>query len=105
MGRGITVMHIYGSELKRLAVALPPLPEQRGIVRFLDRTTGNLTAGVTAGRRQIERVHEYSIRLIADVVTGKLDVREAAAELPDDDRSECAEESADEHAVDQEVTV
>jgi len=33
-------------------------------------------------RRQIDLLGEYRTRLIADVVTGKLDVREAAAELP-----------------------
>ena len=36
MGRGITVMHVYGSALKYLTVALPPLAEQAAIVRFLD---------------------------------------------------------------------
>ena len=30
-------------------------------------------------------MEEYRTRLIADVVTGKLDVREAAAQLPDED--------------------
>ena len=35
-------------------------------------------------RRQIELLREYRIRLIANVVTGKLDVREAAARLPDE---------------------
>jgi len=30
-------------------------------------------------------VEEYRTRLIADVVTGKLDVREAAAQLAEDD--------------------
>ena len=30
-------------------------------------------------------LQEYRTRLIADVVTGKLDVREAAEQLPDDD--------------------
>ena len=30
-------------------------------------------------------MQEYRTRLIADVVTGKLDVREAAAQLPDED--------------------
>ena len=35
--------------------------------------------------RQVELLNEYRIRLIADVVTGKLDVREAAAELPEVD--------------------
>ena len=32
--------------------------------------------------RQIELMEEYRTRLIADVVTGKLDVREAAEDLP-----------------------
>ena len=34
---------------------------------------------------EIALLREYRTRLIADVVTGKLDVREAAAGLPDDD--------------------
>ena len=38
----------------------------------------------TLHQRQIDLVREYRTRLIADVVTGKLDVREAAARLPDE---------------------
>ena len=34
--------------------------------------------------REIDLLREYRTRLIADVVTGKLDVREAAARLPDE---------------------
>jgi hypothetical protein len=33
--------------------------------------------------REVSLLREYRTRLIADVVTGKLDVREAAARLPD----------------------
>ena len=36
-------------------------------------------------RREIDHLREYLTRLIADVVTGKLDVREAAAKLPEVD--------------------
>ena len=36
MGRGITIMHIYSGQLKYLWLALPPPPEQRAIVRYLD---------------------------------------------------------------------
>ncbi len=32
--------------------------------------------------REIDLIREYRTRLIADVVTGKLDVRQAAASLP-----------------------
>ena len=42
---------------------------------------------------------------IADVVTGKLNVRGAAAELPEDDVPGDAEEPADEYTTEQEVTV
>ena len=38
-----------------------------------------------AVQREIDLLREYRTRLIADVVTGKLDVREAAAELPEVD--------------------
>ena len=37
---------------------------------------------MNAGEREIDLLREYRTRLIADVVTGKLDVREAAARLP-----------------------
>jgi type I restriction enzyme S subunit len=34
--------------------------------------------------REIELLREYRTRLVADVVTGKLDVRDAAAGLPNE---------------------
>ena len=39
---------------------------------------------IARAHRQIELLQEYRTRLIADVVTGKLDVRDAAAQLPDE---------------------
>ena len=44
----------------------------------------HLTAAITCAMREIELIREYRTRLIAGVVTGKLDVREAAARLPDE---------------------
>ena len=40
---------------------------------------------VARTKRQMELLGEYRTRLIADVVTGKIDVREAAASLPEVD--------------------
>ena len=77
-------MHIYGNELKYLCVALPPLPEQTAIVEYLDKATATIDTAITRARREIELLNEYRTRLTADVVTGKLDVREAAAQLPDE---------------------
>ena len=63
-------------------LALPPLIEQAAIVQYLDKATSDIDASIDRARRQIELLQEYRTRLIADVVTGKLDVREAAAGLP-----------------------
>ena len=65
-------------------VPLLPLPEQAAIVSFLDRATADLDAATTSAQRETSLIREYHTCLIADVVTGKLDVREAAAGLPDE---------------------
>lgn len=65
-----------------LWLAMPALPEQTAIARFLDHAIANMDAAITSSRRQIEFIKEYRTRLITDVVTGKLDVREAAVRLP-----------------------
>ena len=50
--------------------------------------------GIERSQLQVELLREYRTRLIADVVTGKLDVREAAAALPEVDHL-AAEDSLD----------
>ena len=60
--------------LQNFPVALPPVPEQTAIVEHLDKATAGIDAAITRARRQIELLREYRTRLIADVVTGKLDV-------------------------------
>jgi type I restriction enzyme S subunit len=90
MGRGFTVMHIYRDQLKYLWVALPPVPEQAAIAHYLRETTARIDTAADGLRSQIELVREYHTRLIADVVTGKLDVCDVAideaaeADAPDD---------------------
>ena len=66
-------------------ILLPPIPEQAAIVAHLDKLTSDIDAAIAHTRREIELLEEYRTRLIADVVTGKLDVREAVANLPDVD--------------------
>ncbi len=75
---------IAESRLGLFHVPLPPLPEQTAIVEYLDTATARIDAAAARARRQIELLQEYRTRLIADVVTCKLDVREAAAHLPDE---------------------
>jgi len=68
----------------RMQFPLPPLPEQTAIVRYLDAATANIITAIDQTHREIALLREYRTRLIADVVTGKLDVREVAARLPDE---------------------
>ena len=79
MGRGYTVIHIYGSQLKNLILPLPPLPEQHAIAGFLDRRTAGIDALVGKVEEAIDRLKEYRTALISAAVTGKIDVREEAA--------------------------
>lgn len=70
------------TDLGNFASPLPPLSEQIAIVDYLDHATAALDATIAYANRDIDLLKEYRTRLIADVVTGKIDVREAAATIP-----------------------
>ena len=66
-------------------IPIPSLPEQSVIVRYLDNATVVIDAAINNAQRQIDLLREYRTRLIADVVTGHVDVRGAVedeVELP-----------------------
>jgi len=65
-------------DLFDIMVVTPPVPEQSEIVRWIERNSSELDSAVSAANREIVLLREYRTRLIADVVTGKVDVREAA---------------------------
>lgn len=75
---------ISRSALGDLRLPVPPLDEQGRIADRLDESLLSNRHAVRREIRTIEVLREYRTRLIADVVTGKLDVREAAARLPDE---------------------
>ena len=83
MCRGTTIKHVYPDELRGLWTCVPPVPEQERITASLDSALLGCNAAISRLEREIELLREYRTRLIADVVTGKLDVREVAATLPD----------------------
>ena len=76
-------LRLYDDVFLGTPVCLPPLGEQCAIVKHLDQVRTDIDSTVARTRRQIDLMNEYRTRLIADVVTGKLDVRDAAANLPD----------------------
>lgn len=74
----LTLSMLYG-----IRVPFPPMDEQSEIVCYLNDAITNTTHAIDDANHEIELFREYRTRLIADVVTGKLDVREAAANLPE----------------------
>lgn len=82
---GSTFKRINVSNIKALAVLVPPRKEQDEICSFLDVKLIGYNATRARFEKEIELLREYRIRLVADVVTGKLDVREAAASLGPED--------------------
>jgi type I restriction enzyme S subunit len=82
--RGATNQDLGLGRMKGIVFALPPLSEQEAILRAVDDQTRDLIEAIQRARHEMDLLREYRIRLFADVVTGKLDVREAAAHLPED---------------------
>lgn len=73
-----------------MMLVLPPLEEQREIARRIGERTSAIDAAMDAVNAEIALLKEYRTRLISDVVTGKIDVREEAERLADIDPAELA---------------
>ncbi|TKB23750.1 hypothetical protein FCL47_21430 [Desulfopila sp. IMCC35006] len=61
----------------------PEKDEQVQILDYLSQEVAPYDTAITRTNNEIALMQEYRTRLTADIVTGKLDVREAAAKLPD----------------------
>jgi type I restriction enzyme S subunit len=77
---------------------LPPLSEQEQITRYIESETAPFDTAIARTEREIALMQEYRTRLTADLVTGKLDVREAAAHLPEPPAEPSTEEVLEDFA-------
>ena len=84
-GTGSTALGIKASKLPQLKILCPPVDKQQAILAQIAQACDPINSDRALAARQIELLREYHTCLIADVVTGKLDVREAAGRLPDED--------------------
>ncbi len=86
---------LYWDGFKDLRVPVPAIAEQDVIVEAITEQTYTIGQAVVRVGREIELLREYRTRLVADVVTGKLDVREAAGHLPEEPGPNAGEDVAD----------
>lgn len=66
-------------------IPMPPPEERIRLVAEVEHATRGATDAISRAQREIDLLKEFRTRLISDVVTGRLDVRDAAARLPADD--------------------
>ena len=103
-GASSSMQNIGQVVLKNLWLAVPPVAEQQAIVAHLAAETRPLNEAAARLERDIELLREYRSRLVAELVTGKLDVRGAAARLPDEEVAAIeAEPDDDEKLIDEEA--
>ena len=73
---------LYWEDFKQMPTPCPPPDEQCAIADYIDREANVTIDQIRMRQEQIRLADEYRARLIADVVTGKLDVRGTAPALP-----------------------
>ena len=78
---GATMNNLNATTVSRLRIPFPGLDDQAAIVDYLADATARLDEASNGVRNQVLAMGEYRQRLIADVVTGKVDVRQAAVDL------------------------
>lgn len=74
---------LYTDDFYDIRLPCPSPEEQEAIIAFCDTISVKVDKQVACIEKEISLLREYRTRLIADVVTGKLDVREAALLLPE----------------------
>jgi len=75
---------LYTDDFYQIPVPVPPKQEQESIVTTVEEQLRQIKNIITQTDLEISLLREYRTRLIADVVTGKLNVREATANLPEE---------------------
>jgi len=78
---GSTVGHLRLGQVFNLPLLLCDIETQSRIIKMIDITNCKIESVISRIEREISLMQEYRTRLIADVVTGKVDVR--GVEVPD----------------------
>jgi type I restriction enzyme S subunit len=71
---------LMNNMMARIRLSVPPYEEQVRIAESVQQLLDPTEAVISAAQREISLLREYRTRLIADVVTGKVDVRQLAPE-------------------------
>jgi type I restriction enzyme S subunit len=102
-GIRLSRLRLYPEQFLRIKIVCPSAQEQQAILDQVTIKTASLARAIASAQREIDLLREYRTRLIVDVVTGKLDVRKAAARLPEEAEESEPFDEAEASAVDDET--
>jgi type I restriction enzyme, S subunit len=91
---GVSYPAINSTELITLKIAIPLIDEQKEIVQFIDIETKIINTTISKIEKELALTEEYKTALIAEAVTGKIDVR--GYEVPEISEEETYEEIEEE---------
>ncbi|CAG0968802.1 Type-1 restriction enzyme EcoKI specificity protein [Methanosarcinales archaeon] len=72
-----TIQNIGADKYNYLQITTPSIEEQKSIVQFIESESAKIDSAVSIIEKELLLLQEYRTALISEVVTGKIDVREA----------------------------
>lgn len=80
-GKGDIIVHIYPTALGNTIITLPGEADQNKVVAIINEIIDQVKKAIAVLTDEISVLREYRVRLVADTVTGKIDVR--GIEIPE----------------------
>ena len=104
-GKGDIIVHIYPTALGNTIITLPGEADQNKVVAIINEIIDQVKKAIAVLTDEISVLREYRVRLVADTVTGKIDVR--GIEIPeyefvDEDADAGNEDGSEEETEEQE---
>jgi type I restriction enzyme S subunit len=75
-----SVTNLHLDKIRELLSIVPPIQEQQQIVQYIETETSRIDREIDTAQKEIELLEEYRQALIAEAVTGKIDVRDYVLE-------------------------
>lgn len=72
-----TQLNLNIDRISTIYLTVPPIEEQEIIVSYIEKKMGEIDTLISKSQQEIELLKEYKTALISEVVTGKVDVRDA----------------------------
>ncbi|KPQ42099.1 MAG: type I restriction-modification system specificity subunit [Candidatus Methanoperedens nitroreducens] len=73
----VSIAHLTREKLKEVFCLIPSIGEQKHIVKLIELESAKIDSAVSIIEKELLLLQEYRTALISEIVTGKIDVREA----------------------------